>query len=79
MGEGGASPRPAPRLVGSSYYVVRMPGERGFKQLLACVDGSWWGPYVGVLLAGVLAGLFVLVFVVLNAAEILRALRASGI
>jgi hypothetical protein len=40
--------------------------------------GPWWGPYLGVLLCAAAAGLLVLLFVLLNAAEIIQVLRGAG-
>ncbi len=39
--------------------------------------GPWWGPYLGVLLFAVAAGLLVLLILLANADELLRVLRAS--
>jgi hypothetical protein len=41
-------------------------------------DGPWWGPYLGVLACAAVAGLLVLLFVVINAPEVIRVLRAGG-
>jgi hypothetical protein len=42
-------------------------------------DERWWGPYLGVLLGAAVAGALLLVFLLLNAGEITRVLRASGL
>ena len=42
-------------------------------------DERWWDPYLGVLLAAAAAGALLLVFLLLNAGEIARVLRASGL
>ena len=42
-------------------------------------DGPWWGPYLGVVLAGLLSALLVAAWIVLNLPEILRTLRTTGL
>jgi hypothetical protein len=42
-------------------------------------DERWWGPYLGVLLGASVAGALLLIFLLLNAGEITRVLRASGL
>ena len=41
-------------------------------------DGPWWGPYLGVAVLAVVAGVPVLLFILANLDEVLRTLRASG-
>jgi hypothetical protein len=40
---------------------------------------AWWGPYLGVVLCAVVAGLLIALFVLMNKTELLRVLRASGL
>ena len=64
----GADDRPpAPRASSSQ----RRPSRRS----IFGADGPWWGPYLGVLLFAALAGLAVLIVVLANGPEVLRALR----
>jgi hypothetical protein len=43
------------------------------------VEGRWWGPYLGVALAGLLSALLVVGWILLNLPEIVRNLRTTGL
>jgi hypothetical protein len=51
-----------------------MPEPRGPRP-----SERWWEPYLGVLLGAVAAAALLIVFLLLNAGEIGRVLRASGL
>ena len=41
-------------------------------------DAPWWGPYLGVAALAAVAALLVVLFVIANAAEVVRTLRPAG-
>ena len=63
----GATPR------GQCVTTGQMPEPRDERP-----DERWWEPYLGVLVGAAVAGALLLVFLLLNAGEIMRVLRASG-